>query len=385
MRRLNYLTLSLFLLFSSALKSKPILWEKGSYVINNFNSKNKREFSSYKDLSRKLTKKIRLVNHANIPSPILEGKKLQATDLSFNLLRRRLITSYTFSGAAKKGALQLSKIHTRGKASIRSEIIFKNSDINAVHVEHGRVYFAGSDPKGSFFSYVKIKDDSFTELTAKIYLPGYVATDILVNHKKIFITTANKGGVFSFTEDKADYNWFYKIPYARSLALNRFKREVHVISGAPAKIYRLSKKGQLISVLNMEGAETPSSKSNIIINGRYSYATVGERGMHILCKNKVIKTIESPSFIERPHIRPVINSTAISGDLIFTANGAAGFSIFKKESKEILDRIRCKAPKIIKKAHVYFPRGASANYVTTKANYIFIASGKAGVRIYKKK
>ncbi len=68
----------------------------------------------------------------------------------------------------------------------------------------------------------------------------------------------------------------------------------------------------------------------------------------------------------------VTNAVSVSGDYVYSADGAAGISVYKKNSAGLLDAVGS------------FPLSGSSNYVKSAGDYIFVATGKGGLKIIKK-
>ena len=372
--------------FSKSILSQNNDWPEGSYEIRSLErEENVPSFSpngSFKVLGKSRSQSVEIEHLATVHSPRIHSKTLQAVDVVSDLDDEYVFASYNHQGAVKYGALQLIEFDDDDDIFVSSELLFKKSDINSISVEPGRhkgfLYFAGTDEKGAFFSYVHYRRGKFKSLGPKIYLPGYVVTDLTAGEDHLVVTTGDNGGVYVFPYD--DPYWSHEIYDARSALIHEDKGEIWVLSGGGAKVHRFGFSGELLGEIGLDGAKIPESKSTLNHGKKHTLATVGEEGLRILCDNSVVGALESVHVPGLPKSETVTNSAASSKDHLFTANGSAGLYIYHLEAQ---GKKKCCPVQISQEAYLRFEGSASTNHVAIEEDYIFVANGKEGVQILK--
>lgn len=365
--------------FSLSLPSygKKVAWEESSYLIKNYTQTKKTRKNSNKT---KTFKNLVIEFVGNVEAPDLGDKPLQAVDVDPDLSKNRLLASHSLFGEKKQGALQLIEIEP--EIFLNSEILFLESDIHAIYQVESRVYFAGSDRNGAFYSYADILGDTFLSLGPKVHLPGYVATDIFYKNSKVVVTTGGNSGVHFFSEEMENPDWSYEIPHARSALYLPWSRQIKILSGEPATLHVLNFDGELIEETPLGHGNIPHSKSTLSYNSPFTYASVGNGGLKLICRNKIIEEIEPIALPGVPSELTVTNAASGFDNFFLTANGQAGIYLYEQilasEEEDI-----CTAPAIQELGHMVFDGGTSANHVVAEDGYIFVAGGLGGIKILK--
>lgn len=357
-------------------------WSEESYKI----TQQKTPFVKRLPFSLRTQKKKRpgsdfLKYFGGVVSPIVGGDDLHAVDVIASNDKKFVFSAYNFRGEPKKGALQLLEVESN-HISLSSEITFTDSDINAIYLDQKKLYFAGSDAKGSFFSHAIIRKNQFVGLASKVYLSGYVATDIAKDRDSIYITTANNGGVYSFYLGLDSPDWFVNFFDTRSLFVSE-EPFVYVLSGQPGRILRLNKSGQILGLIELGGALTPESKSFLLKSEQYLYATVGEGGLKVLCDDQVVGELPSVTLPDFDPSKTVTNALAVSNQYLFTASGEGGLYMYKKVKALQTSSRACHTLAFNELDHFNFWPEVSANHVAIQNNYAFVASGAYGVQAFK--
>ena len=372
--------------FSKLILAQSSDWPEGSYEIRSLERKESlSSFSfdgSFHSLAKPRSQSVEIEHLATVHSPRIHSKTLQAVDVVSDLDDEYVFASYNHQGAVKYGALQLIEFDDDDDIFVSSELLFKKSDINSISVEPGRhkgfLYFSGTDGKGAFFSSVHYRRGKFKSLGPKIYLPGYVVTDLTAGEDHLVVTTGDNGGVYVFPYD--DSFWAHEIHDARSALIYEEKEEIWVLSGGEAKVHRFDFSGEVLGEIGLDGATIPESKSTLNHGKKHTLATVGEEGLRILCDHSVVGVLGSVFVPGLPKSETVTNSAVSSKDHLFTANGSAGLYIYHLEPQE---EKKCCPVQISQEAYLRFEGSASTNHVALEEDYIFVPNGKEGVQILK--
>ena len=371
-----------FLVYTPFSFASSVEWPEGSYKIDNL----KVQFSKMSPFSSRdnkdKAKPSGLEYFGGVQSPVLDNVTLHAVDVIAPSSAGDIFSAYNFRGAIKQGAIQLIRIEDED-IYVNSELTFFDSDINAIYRHNEKLYFAGSDANGAFFSYAIIRNGQFINMASKIYIEGYVATDIIRARNSIYVTTADNGGLHSFFSEIENADWSYNIFDARSLYASPSDKKVYVLSGQPAKLYELNRNGQLLNTLEIGGALTPESKSFLVKSGSFLYATVGEAGIKVVCENVVVEQLDS---IILPGFDPsatVTNALAVNKDFVFTANGEAGLYMYEKVSLAGSNLNSCCPLSLEELDHFNYWPEVSANHVALKGRFAFVASGAYGIQAFE--
>ena len=289
--------------------------------------------------------------------------------------------SYNKAGEDYYGAIDIVNVTDPHNPVVTSRLIYLNSDINSLKYSNGYLYAVGGLNKeasftatsSSFVTKIKINAGGRMDLSAGIlygYQPGDNATDIEVNGKEVYVTSGKNGSVTIY--DVKDFTVKNEELFSdlRSLAYDNNKVAI-LDADFGLRI--------LDDNLNTE-KEIPISSDF----GTFTKRTVdflddkivvaeGSKGVGLYSYSSGTLLQYIPISID-PNKEVtgdiVNNAVAFNKDVIFMANGGAGLSLSE-------DRGPGASPYGVLKID------GSVNYVESKGDYAFAASGAEGLQIIK--
>jgi hypothetical protein len=320
---------------------------------------------------------------AEVDPPKHEGRTLMATHVYID--EHFAFVTYNIRGEEFGGALEIFDVRDLDNPQILSQVIFPESDINSVHYDKGKVYLVGAtsnveelgfkDPAS--FMVLRVNPNmQILSLETIIDVPSFSANGIYVSNDRIYITSGDTGGLTILDKD---YNLIRResIPDARSVTAN--DDFVYVLSGQPGTLSVFNKtNSQFINTTQIGGANTPHSKSEISATDEYLFAALNEDGLRMVNLNTTPRTIRQ--HIPRPETPPgdidanhVTNSVSFNHPLLFIGNGQSGISVGELISQQ--------NDLIVLKGRMVFEDKTSTNFVQSRGNVVFVASGLGGLKI----
>lgn len=178
---------------------------------------------------------------AQAPSPLIDGEKVQATDVLFN--GNTLLVSYNFKGEPHKGALQVIDVSTPETPILRYELELPNSDLNRIRMYQDRylVVASGHASTAANLDIFDLQDQP--TLIASVDLPSRQSTMVTLYGKYALVTTGDDGGVNVIdleVPSLPEIVAFYPLNDARYVEVLSDNEVLLVSGGAQAAITRLS-------------------------------------------------------------------------------------------------------------------------------------------------
>ncbi|MCF8059605.1 MAG: hypothetical protein K9K67_09930 [Bacteriovoracaceae bacterium] len=340
---------------------------------------------------------------ASIPSPIVEGHRLQASDIKIvpsKLLSKfsvtRIYIAYNMVGPKTLGALQVislsEDINGRDyptQLTLNQTVLFKDSEVHGLTIENDQLFLAGATNHKAFMTPAMlevfklnegrvISKDSF-----RIDLPSYAATSVIFAHKDLYISTGDdRGGIIQMplprrvdkkilSLNELDHQ-IYDLQDPRDLAFN--SHSVYAVSGGSASLWVKKKHSKdTPEVIPLRGGNLPEAKSSIEVTNSQAFLGLGDGGTKILSlKNfSLVGEIPQREDDQLDSTLTVTNAVGISDDEIFTADGEAGSRVFSMSNKGTIEQL----------ANINFGPGISVNSVQKVGNYVVFATGLGGVKI----
>jgi hypothetical protein len=289
--------------------------------------------------------------------------------------------SYNKAGEDYYGAIDIVNVADPHNPVVTSRLIYLNSDINSLEYSDGYLYAVGGLNKeasftatsSAFVTKIKINAGGRMDLGAGIlygYQPGDNATDIAVNGKEVYVTSGKNGSVTIYDAEDFTVKNEELFSDLRSLA---YDNNMMAILDADFGLRILD--------------DNLNTKKEIPINsdfGTFTKRTVdflddkivvaeGSKGVGLYSYSSGTLLQYIPISID-PNKEVtgdiVNNAVAFNQDVIFMANGGAGLSLAEDRGPGV-------SPYGVLKID------GSVNYVESKGDYAFAASGAEGLQIIK--
>lgn len=313
--------------------------------------------------------------------PTVDGTLLQATDVF--LTGHKALVAYNVAGSVQKGAVDFIDVKSPAKPHLKSQLSFKDRDVNAISYKSGYVYITGASEKDApaYLSRVKSKPNGFTTEVDDIELPGYAGTDIYISsNDKVLVTTGDNSGLHVVNRKNFNVESTIDIFDARAVSQKK-KSSIWVLSGQPGTLHQIDK-GVISGKYEVGGASIAESKSTLTVGSKWSLSAIGDGGFVVTCnKNgEEILKVAAPRVGGLDAEKTVTNAVIAEGGYLFAANGEAGVYAYKI-NKSNLNAVSCQDIQIDLIGVIDFGEKLSANDLFFKKGFLFVADGLGGLKI----
>jgi len=309
-----------------------------------------------------LTKNYAFKLKAEVDPPVYKGNTLQATHVTIK--DDYAFVTYNTRGPEWLGGIEIFDVSDIKNPVIISCAILENMDVNAVDYADGKIYVVGAtgdfEERGfvspAFMEVISLDSEmAFEKVETIIDISSFSGTDIKVAAGQIFATSGSTGDLTIFDANYTEAG-IEEISDARSVDVN--SDYLYVLQGQKGRVnvFKLSD-ATYTETFDVGGANTPESKSEIAVSDKYIFAALNEGGLSILDlngnpKQSIPKPATPDGALDENH---VTNSVSLNGDLVLIGNGESGI--------------------------MEFGESQSANFVESKDNVIFVATGIGGLKI----
>ncbi len=277
------------------------------------------------------------------------------------------------------GAIDIINVANPNRPRIISRLFYTNADINSIKYENGYVYAVGGvDSETS----VRATSNSFI---AKIPVPGgrfdinnitygfqegYNATDIVLSSDKIMVTSGRNGYLTSYDKNTVTMISDVSFDDLRSVAVLNDKIAV---LDASSGVKVLNQNFEVTKEIAIDSDFGVNTKRTLDFVGENIIVAEGSNGAGVYDANtgnliEYIPIFVNPQGVDSQDV--VTNAVAINDNVILMANGGAGLCL-SEEQGDNTDLVGI------------IELDASVNYVASKGDYIFAASGSKGLQIIK--
>ena len=313
---------------------------------------------------------------ARVDPPVLNDVTLQATHIAMQ--RGKVYVSYNAMGPLHIGAIDVFDVVPKIPQLV-SFGRYADTDVNAIDAKDGRLFMAVAteDPSAAgpaALDVINLDDDLLTTEAFRVSLPSYAGTGVVANGGLVFATSGDgaNGGIGAFDALSLQPVWHQEFADARAVAADG--TGVLTMSGQPCtlRMFDGAVGGAPTASCTPGGATIPHSKATLAIHQGLAFVAAGDAGTKVvrLADHVVTSVVPVPPV---PGLAPeltVTNAVAVSGNLVYMANGGAGLWVarLKGERLEVAGRIE-------------FGDGPSVNFVAAHGNLLFVATGTGGLRI----
>lgn len=278
------------------------------------------------------------------------------------------------------GGVDIVNVSDPNNPVLTSRLYYSNADINSIKYDNGYIYLAGGvDSEKS----VTATDNSFVakmqvvngriNLDAGVlygFQEGFNATDVAVTANEVLLTSGRDG--FVTTYNKSDLTPKNQAPFMdlRSVAVQDNK--VAVLDASQG-ISVLDADLNTIRNIPIDSDFGTNTKRTLDFSGDHIIVAEGSNGAGIYNTDsgmfvEYIPILLNPNNVSSTDV--VTNSVATNDDVLLMANGGAGLCLSEEQNNntDLVGIIQLEG---------------SINYVASKGDYIFAASGKEGLQIIK--
>ncbi|WP_298486025.1 hypothetical protein [uncultured Maribacter sp.] len=278
------------------------------------------------------------------------------------------------------GAMDIINVSDPNNPRVTSRLYYSNADINSIQYDNGYVYFAGGvdaetsvrATSNSFLGKIAASSGRFTGTTNIEYAfqEGYNATDVVVNGNNVYVTSGQEGTLSIYNK-----NTLNAVNESEFLDLRSVVVQDNNIAVLDAS------KGVAVLDLNLNIVKEIAIDSDFGINTKRTLDFSGDNivvaegvngaGIYSIATGTLkeyIPILINPNGVDSGDV--VTNAVATNEGVLLMANGGAGLCLSEEQNDntDLVGIIQLEG---------------SVNYVTTKGDYVFAASGKEGLQIIK--
>ncbi|MEE4178229.1 MAG: hypothetical protein V2I46_12045 [Bacteroides sp.] len=302
---------------------------------------------------------------AEVDAPVVAEQTVQATHVE--LAGDLALVSYNMRGAEYLGALDIIDVADPYNPVILKTIEFPERDVNTVGWKNGMIVLAGQDAEGAYYGFL---DPALEEPVLELHrLPSYSAISLVVKDDLTYVVSGRSLGGLTVVDTEGQ-EAFFEYPDARSVAVSN-------------EVYTLTKEN--IYVMGGESiAIDPDfiqdfSKAELDVSDEYLFAALNRGGAHVyhIGDLSLAQSFDRPAIPEGKEPEDyVTNSVSFNDPLLFLGNGAAGIAVSKKMADPLKD-----LPIFIEYGYFDFGGPLSTNFVKSRGNFVFVATGLGGLKI----
>ena len=327
---------------------------------------------------------LRLV--AEVSPPSIDGYVLQATSIAMK--GNKAIVSYAMRGETYMGGIDVFRTSERKTPRLRSQALFRDTDIHSVSVHGDYVYIAeatadGAYPYPAVLEMMRLQDDRLVgDYNERMLLTSYAGTAVLGTGSTIYVTSGDNGGLSVF--DQSTMTMTNSVPLHDARWVDVVDGKVVVVQGTPGRISVFDEGSmELLGSYPFTGSDIAESKSTVQIVGGKAFIAAGNGGVQILSVNtgKVVGTVPLPDsdVLGLDWSGVMTNAVAVDDDLLFISNGIAG--VYVAQGSRDFDETGSEEPLFIRLlGRLRFDNLEPANHVAYKDHYLVIASGQGGIK-----
>jgi len=306
------------------------------------------------------------------------GERLTASHV--HVVDNYAYVSYNTVEDGYAGALDIVNVNNPDKPRVTSRLYYLNADINSVKYENGYVYAVGGvdseksvrATSNSFIARIPASGGRFN-ISAGItygFQQGFNSNDIALTDSSILVTSGKDGSLTQYA--KADLAIKNEIPLSdlRSVAVGE---NTIAVLDASKGITIVDQDLAITKEIGIDSDFGANSKRTLDFSGENIVVAEGSKGAGIYDVNtgNLLEHIAIPINPEGVSDGDkVTNAVAVNEEAILMANGGAGLCLSEDQGNDT-DLVGIIALE------------GSINFVASKGDYIFAASGKSGLQIIK--
>jgi hypothetical protein len=288
--------------------------------------------------------------------------------------------SYNTAGEDYLGALDIIDIRNPYSPLLTSRLFYLNADINALQYKDGYLYAVGgvnaeasaTATSNSFIAKLMVVNGRFDLSSGIVYgfQEGFNANDVYVDNGKVLVTSGKDGSLTAY--DQNDLSVLNEVPFADLRSLSIDNGSIALLD-AGTGITILDSNFQTLKEISISTDFGSATKKIIDFNGDKIIVSEGNKGAGIYSYSsgsllEYIPILINPDGVDQSD--KVTNAVAANEGVLLMANGGAGLCL-SEENGNAADLVGI------------IELEGSINYVASKDDYIFAASGKEGLQIIK--
>lgn len=333
---------------------------------------------------------------AEISPPAVGNQVLQATAIAQSTGNNAAV-SYNMRGEPWLGAIDWVMRLNSARPELGSSATFNDADVSAVSTDGRNVYMAMATgapefPFPAVVERLRVEGNRLTLAGAsRAPLTSFVTTSVLAVGDTVYATSGDAGGVFGLAEADLELRGEFPLNDARWVASDPAGGRIAVVQGTPGQVAVFAEgefAGGGMTLLNafpFPGADVPESKSTVEIAGNKAFVAAGPEGVQVMCLDDgaIIGHVprRDPAQLGLDPSVVVSNAVTVDGDLMFISNGEAG--VYVARAAQPFASSGCSPQEIAVIGKLRFDELQSANHVSFRGDYLFVAAGLGGVKVVR--
>jgi len=277
------------------------------------------------------------------------------------------------------GAIDIINVSDPTNPRVSSRVYFTNADVNSVKFEDGFAYAVGgfnselsaTIDSNSFVAKMPVVNGRFDVSSIVFgFQDGFNATDVKTTANTVMVSSGKDGFLKAYA--KSDLTDLNETPFAdlRSIAI---KDNAIAVLNADTGVNILDSNFNITKEIPISSDFGEFSKRTIDFSGENIVVAEGSRGAGIYNAStgnliEYVPILINPEGVDPSNI--VTNAVAKNENVLLMANGGAGLSLSEDQGNN-MDLVGI------------IELSGSTNFVASKGDYVFSASGKSGLQIIK--
>ncbi|SDE27388.1 hypothetical protein SAMN05421636_104190 [Pricia antarctica] len=278
------------------------------------------------------------------------------------------------------GAIDVVYVGDPTDPRLTSRLYYTNADINAVEYNDGYIYAVGGvdseksvrATSNSFLVKIPVSNGRM-DTTAEMsfgFQEGFNATDVKVTDNSVIVSSGKDGYLTSYK--KSDLSVQTEAPFADLRSITIDNGNVTLLDGSSGVSF-LDATFNVTRTIAIDSDFGNFAKRTLAVSDSEVIVSEGSKGAGIYNKangslKEYLPIVINPEGVAQSDI--VTNAVALNENILFMANGGAGLS---------LSEIQGNGTDMVGVMDL----NGSVNFVASKGDYIFAASGKEGLQIVK--
>lgn len=318
-----------------------------------------------------------LVAQINVPS-FSGGQNLTASHVDVD--GDYAYVSYNTVEDGYVGGVDIINISDPNNPRVTSRLYYTNADVNAIDYDNGYIYLAGGvdaersvrATANSFVAKIQATNGRMN-LDAGItygFQEGYNATDVKVSGNEVYLTSGREGFVTIY--NKADLSSSKEAPFMDLRAVAVKDNSIAVLDASKG-VSIMDQNLNIVRDITIDSDFGLNTKRTLDFSGDNIIVAEGSRGAGVYNATsgnfiEYVPILLNPTNVDDAD--EVTNAVATNEDVLLMANGGAGLCLSEEQNNntDLVGVIQLEG---------------SINFVASKGDYIFAASGKEGLQIIK--
>lgn len=290
-----------------------------------------------------------------------------------------VFVGYNTAGEDYYGAVDVVDVSDPHNPIVSSRLVYPNADINAVSYQEGFLYAVGGMDQysslqatsSSFIARIPVSAGILsTEVILYGFQPGDNSTDVLVETDRVLVSSGTLGSITAFS--KADLSILAEVYVEDARAMTAMGSGIGVLDAGNG-VRLLSENLNETGMIPIETYLGSASKKTLDVwLDKIAVAEAAEgAGIYSPSAGGLLEYLPIPIHPEGVESGDIVtNAVTANEEMLFMANGGAGLSL----SRQTTDGIQLVG---------IIELSGSVNYVVSREDYAFAASGSTGLQIIK--